>query len=157
MIPSNPNGRAELWEQLSRAIDLRASQDQVLWSIFGFFGATNAILLAALFANGEFPKDPWVNSVVIVAGLLLSYLWQKIQKRALGHIEHHEALMEIIERTLEVPQEFAVSVKINCSPYARDLGKGIPAREIMERCGWGSAILWAAIAAICLGKSCGIL
>lgn len=145
--------RGELWEQLSRAIELRSSQDQVLWSIFGFFGATNAILLVALFTDGEFPKDPWVAAVVVGAGLLLSLTWHFIQARALGHIKRHEALMESIERELRLPPELAVSAEINRASINRHVGVGIPARKVMARCGLVSSLLWGGVVIIYLGKS----
>lgn len=61
--------RNELWSQLQNAIHLRSSQDQVLWTIFGIFGAANAILLVALFQNGLVPDDfPWF--VISSAGMV---------------------------------------------------------------------------------------
>lgn len=149
---TTPLCREELWEQLSRAIELRSSQDQVLWSIFGFFGATNGVLLVALFSDGEFPKDPWVAAVVVGAGLLLSLTWHFIQVRALGHIKRHEALMESIERELRLPLDFAVSAEINRASTDHHVGVGIPARKVMARCGLVSALLWGVVVIIYLGK-----
>ena len=61
-----------LWHQLSNSINLRSSQDQVLWNIIGTFGATNAILLVALFSQGEPPKNNTVGIVISLVGLILS-------------------------------------------------------------------------------------
>lgn len=152
MNPRDAKGREELWNQLSHAIDLRSSQDQVLWSIFGFFGAANAVLLAALFASGGFPKDPWVPVVVVSAGILLSITWQLISSRALGHISRHEALMKAIEYKLQIPQTLAVSAAINFQSYQIHVASGIPARVLLARFGWGAAALWIFVAVICFAK-----
>jgi hypothetical protein len=141
--PTPPLCRQELWDQLSRAIELRSSQDQVLWSIFGTFGATNAILLVALFTTGEFPKDPWLGVVVTAVGFSLSILWHFIQSRALGHVKRHEALMKCIEAELRLPPDFAVSAEINRASFDSQVGRGIRARTVMRLLGLGSALLWA--------------
>ena len=49
--------RPEKWTQLTNALNLRSSQDQVLWSIFGAFWGANAILLVALFTTGKLPEE----------------------------------------------------------------------------------------------------
>lgn len=135
--------RDELLQQLGNAIHLRSAQDQVLWSIFGVFWAANAILLVALFPQGHFPTYP-IGFIISVVGMLFSLVWYKIQGRALGHIDRHENLMEILEKKLvelDMPQEYAVSAKINkdnkCS------FKSIPARKLMPICSQVVAILWA--------------
>jgi hypothetical protein len=141
-------GREELWNQLSRAVDLRSSQDQVLWSIFGFFGATNAVLLSGLFASGDFPKNHWISLVIVIAGISVSITWHLIQVRALGHIKRHEALITAIERILDVPEELALSAQINSSLVQQYVGTGIPARVLIARFGWGATALWMLVGII---------
>ena len=156
MNPMTPEGRAELFEQLSRAIDLRSAQDQVLWSIFGFFGATNAVLLSALFQAGTFPSDGTMLIIVVTAGIFASLAWHLIQRRAIGHIKRHEALMEQIERELQVPARFAVSAALS---LARDktLGTGVPARVVMGAAGAVSCFLWVVVLTIHLLRVCDVV
>ena len=135
--------RQELSDQLSRGIELRSSQDQVLWSIFGFFGATNAVLLVALFQDGRFPADPWLVLVVVVAGVAVAVAWHLIQRRAIGYIERHEALMARIEQELRVPSTLSVTAEVT---------GGVRARCVMVSYGWFSGALWVAVLLIFLGK-----
>ena len=72
-----PLNRPEIWTQLTNAINLRASKDQVLWSIFGAFWGANAILLVALFTTGKPPVES-VGAVVSIVGFSLSLIWLKI-------------------------------------------------------------------------------
>lgn len=133
--------REEMWNQLSNAISLRSSQDQVLWSIFGAFWATNAILLVALFNTGQ-PPGKLVGIVVSVVGFVISVTWHELWMRALGHVRRHETLMERIERKLGFEPQFAVSSDINIEDYKENVGKGIRARQIMPFLSVTAAILW---------------
>lgn len=142
--------RSELSEQLSRVVELRSSQDQVLWSIFGFFGATNAVLLSAMFASGDFPRSLWIQGVVVFAGLGVSITWHFIQVRALGHIRRHEALMAALERALKVPTDLAISDQINHHLVQTHVGKGVQARVLIAGFGWGAVSLWLVVGAICV-------
>lgn len=134
--------RDDLWRQLNHAINLRSTQDQVLWSIFGVFWAANAILLVALFQNGQIPMSA-IGIVISVVGALLSCVWHQIQRRALGHILRHETLIERLERQLEIPENLATSGHINQEDYNRFLSSGIPARQLMPICSLVASILWA--------------
>ncbi len=150
---SEDTRRTELWGQLSRVVDLRSSQDQVLWSIFGFFGATNAVLLSAMFASGDFPKNLWIQIVLVVAGCGVSIVWHFIQLRALGHIKRHEALMAAIELALQVQPDLAISGQINQSLVREHVGKGIPARVLIAGFGWGALALWLSVGAVCIAHN----
>ena len=110
--------------QLSRAADLRSTEDQVLWSIFGAFWGANTVLLVALFATGKLPESPFVGLVVSAAGTLLSVVWHVIQRRAIGHLKRFDVLMERLERDLDVPPHYAVSAKINVEDHDACLGSG---------------------------------
>lgn len=133
--------RDDLWRQLGNAIHLRSAQDQVLWSIFGVFWAANAILLVALFQSGAAPTNP-IGMVISGVGALLSFVWYRIQGRALGHVRRHETLMERLERQLEIPEDLATSGNINQEDYNRFLSRGIRARQLMPICSLVAVILW---------------
>jgi len=145
-----PLERAELFLQLQNAIALRSAQDQVLWTILGFFGATNAVLLSVIFSNGDFPKTYWVAAIAVAGGMLLSLAWSSIQSRALGHIRRHEALMESLERELSIPPGLAVSGSINRVLYEQaELGARTPARVLISQVGWFALFLWIVVGCIC--------
>ena len=135
--------RSELWAQLANAINLRSSQDEVLWSIFGTFWAANAILLVALFTGGGLPTDPSVGIVVSIVGAILSLTWYAIQGRALGHLMRHEELIKRIEAELDFDPDCAVSAEINRRAYDKYLGKHPRARVLMKVYSIGGAISWA--------------
>jgi hypothetical protein len=96
---SSEPSREELLQQLANAIQLRSSQDQVLWGIHGVFWASNSILLVALFANGKIPT-PNIGTILSSVGLFMSLTWYFMQRRALGHVKRHEALMARIDLVL---------------------------------------------------------
>ena len=134
--------REELWAQLANAINLRSSQDQVLWSIFGTFWAANAILLVALFTGGTLPNDFIVGIVIYSVGTLLSLTWHIMQNRALGNLMRHEALITQIEIKLGLDPDYSVSAELNRKPYDKYLQKGLKARTVMKACSSGGTILW---------------
>lgn len=79
-----------LLSQLSNASSFRSSQDQVRWTIFGAFWATNALLVVALFRSGnEYPRDV-VGIVLAIVGLALSLVWHRLQNSALHHLVRRE-------------------------------------------------------------------
>src|SRR5437773_2326134 len=100
--------RTELWTQLANAIQLRSSQDQVLWSGFGAYWVVNALLLVALVPGGVIPSDP-VGMLISVFGSLVSLIWYAIQERVLGHLRRHEALINKLETTMGFDPIYAVS------------------------------------------------
>ena len=134
---------SELWIQLQNAINLRSSQDQVLWSIFGVFWAANAILLVALFATGKFPSNPIVIPLIACLGIALCYVWYAIQKRALGHIVRHEELMRRVEKKLDFDPYVAASGKVNPDNTNKYLKRGPSARNVMPMCSKAGIWLWA--------------
>ena len=144
--------RQEEWSQLANAIAMRSSEDQVLWSIFGTFWAANAILLVALFTTGKPPEDANVGLVVSVVGVLISFVWNTIQKRALGHLKKHEALICRMEKELDFERRFSISTEINTTDYETFLDKGIRARQIMPACSAAGIALWLLAVFYFLGK-----
>lgn len=131
----------ELWKQLTNVINSRSSQDEVLWSIFGTFWAGNAILLVALFPNGAAPKN-FAGIVISLVGVLLSLVWGAIQRRALGHIERYEELMNKVEEKLKIDCKFAVSAKLNEQLYDKYLKRGWKARNVMKASSIGAMVFW---------------
>lgn len=146
MTTTQPNpefSRPDMLDQLSRAADLRSSEDQVLWTIFGAFWGANTVLLVALFATGTLPSNHYVGIVVSAVGALLSSVWHIIQQRAIGHLKRFETLMDRLERKLGVPADYAVSAKINVTDYEACLGRTkVSARTLMRACSFLAASLW---------------
>jgi len=133
----------QLWNQLANAVSLDASENQVVWTIFGLFWAADAILLVALFTTGDIPKRP-VGMLVSLAGVILSAVWYLIQKRAIGYLEFYDAVVDRLERRLGLPTGLAVSGKINDQLYKFSLKGSVSIRPLMNRCAGASALLWVA-------------
>jgi len=138
-----PLNRQEMWDQLSRSTDMRSSQDQVLWSIFGTFWAANAVLLVALFQSGKLPANHWIGVIVAITGAFLCFTWHILQRRALGHLKRLEAVMDALEKQLSVESTFALSGSINKLGYDEHVGHlRFSARKIMRVCSILTTILW---------------
>ncbi|MFI5259162.1 MAG: hypothetical protein ACHQ01_06075 [Candidatus Limnocylindrales bacterium] len=149
-MPTRAGGtltRDELWKQLENAIALRSSEDQVLWTLFSIFWASNAILLVALFTTGTLPKDPTVGVIVAIVGLVLCLAWALLQRRGLRHLIRFEKLMEKVEQLLGIDASLAVSAEINRADYDLYVGRGPRARQVMQACPLAGALLWAAFGA----------
>ncbi len=128
-----------MWNQLANAINLRSSQDQVLWMITGIFSAANALLLVALFSNGSLPTEPIVGVLLSLVGLLMSVVWRYIQWRAIRRIKHYERVITKIERDLLcLSQELRVMIR----------PRGIQAKTVMSLwsacwvAGWLIGLVW---------------
>ena len=127
--------------QLANASNLRSAEDRELWRIFQIFWAANAILLVALFSNGDLPTN-LVGTVISGVGFGMSAMWSWIQHRVRGHVLRYERLIEKLERRLRMPPEYAVSSEINREDYQRYLGKGPRTGTIMIVCGLAVTIVW---------------
>jgi hypothetical protein len=136
--------RFDMWKQLTNAINSRSAQDQVLWSIFGIFWASNAILIVALFPGGDLPQNPLVGILISAIGVILSLTWHIIIGRALGHIKRFEALINRLEGQgkLAVPPDCAISGEINFKDYQEYLPRGPRARTVMPVCCGTAMVLW---------------
>lgn len=131
-----------LENQLSNVIATRSSQDQILWSIIGVFGATNAILLVALFPNGDLPKSPIIGAIICIVGLLVSFTWTLMQRRALAHIKYIECIRENLERDINIESKYAMSPNMNIELKMKYLLIKPMARHVLRSFGWGMIILW---------------
>src|SRR3989442_6290509 len=98
LVSDGPNSITPA-NRLENAISLRSSQDQVLWTIYGLFSATNSLFLVALFQTGTFPKAA-VGVVVSIVGLPVSIAWLLIQRRALAHIANYDDIIRKIDPEL---------------------------------------------------------
>lgn len=129
-----PDGEAQVGAQLANAINLRSSQDQVLWTITGIFSAANAVLLVALFSNGGLPTEPIVGVILSLVGLLMSVIWFCIQGRAIRRIKYYERVIDKIERDL-----LGLSRELRTTPPPNG---GVPARRLMRVLAGGWVAGW---------------
>jgi len=145
----------QLWSQLSNAISLRSSEDQVLWTISGIFWAANALLLVALFQGGRLPDTYPPRFVIASVGVVLATIQYFLQGRALGHIRRYEELIKRLELALHFDDEYAVSADLNDQDADRYLGgqKGnilrkvrmgtlLPVRKLMQFTSCGAGLVW---------------
>ena len=136
--------REELWKQLAAAIAHRSTQDQIMWSIFGIFAAANAVLLVALFPNGEEPRG-WPGAAVGGAGLALASVWWLLQWRAIAHVKRLNHLVEKLERLLKVPAGLAMSTKINRADAENSMRWTPSAAAVMKGTVPVAAVAWACL------------
>ena len=139
--PPSGTERSELFQQLNNALSMCANEDQIIWSVFGTFWAANAILLVALFSTGKLPESPFVGPAVSAVGALLSLVWHLIQRRALGHLERFEDLVQRLEEQLAIKPYLALSARINADACRRFL-KWPRARPLMQACSFVSTLSW---------------
>lgn len=142
----HPGQREMAERQLENGIAMRSAQDQVLWSIFGAFWGSNAILLVALFQTGDFPRRACVGFVIALVGTAFALLWAGVQARALHHIERHESVICSAEMTLRIPDSLR-------------LGTGAPqsmlaARNLMRMGAWLAVVVWAVAAITFACRAC---
>ena len=88
-------GVTGLLAQLSNVVNRSAYEDTVVWAIFGTFWAANALLLVALFSQGDFPRHSAVGIIISAADTVVSVAWFLIQRRAICASEtvggHHRS------------------------------------------------------------------
>ncbi len=163
MDPS-PNGtrrtpnEEDLWRLLSHAISLRSTQDLVLWSIFGTFWASSAILIVALGGTLS-PPSPGPGLVVAGVGAGVGVAWALSQRRALHHLERDEDLMAKFEDALGLDLDFAVSWRLNSAAYDKRLkGRWWPkARQVMSFSPLAVVVFWLAAAVYFAGVAAGVV
>ena len=101
------DNQAKHMAQLSNIVNQRSSQDSALWSVFGFFGAANGILLVALFTQAKFP-EPEVGIVLSLVGFLIAVVGALLQNRALGYIGLYEGLVGTLEDKLNISRDCGI-------------------------------------------------
>lgn len=152
MTPSHdmPADERSDWARLGNAVNVHNKQDQIYWTVFGIFWPTNAILLMALFPNGDLPRARWLAFVVSLVGFTTCCVWDKVQVRVLGHMERIERTIDraearrgvFLEERLYPPREYVDSLP----PEQRI--RGSPVRELMPLCTGGGIVFWLVLAIV---------
>lgn len=127
--------RDDLWKQLSLAISMRSSGDQITWTTLSIFFATNAVLLAALFRSGQYP-NPWIGAIISALAFSLSVLWCLITMRILERLGMHERIIRIIQSELFLDsrplwRQLAVCQKLTEAEDEHEIGRGARARVLI--------------------------
>ncbi len=104
--------RNELIILLQNFSNLRTGQDQVLWSIFGAFWGTNALLLISFFSSNENWTITQVGIVVSIIGLIISSIWIIIQTKTIDRIQMYENSIQYIEHKLCLKKELYAFSKV---------------------------------------------
>ncbi len=120
-----------LESQLQNLMNARSSEDQVDWTIFGIFCATTAILLVALFPDGELLSSNIAGFIICFVGFVLSLVWWKIQNRGIKWIDYCEKIISKLEKTLEIQADLTWSPDINSATYNEILKERIHVRDLM--------------------------
>jgi hypothetical protein len=136
-------GATGLLAQLSNVVNRSAYEDTVVWAIFGTFWAANALLLVALFSQGDFPRHSAVGIIISAAGTVVSVAWFLIQRRAIAHLKRWEDIIEAIEEELRIPANFRLT-----GDQHRENLRGVGARKVMGGITRLSVISWG------LGLAC---
>lgn len=146
-VAKDTPSESHLWSQLNNAVILVAKQDQIVWAVFGVFWAANAVLLGALFTNGDFPER-LVGLIVSIAGFALSLIWLAIENRALAWLKYYEAIVKKLEQNyLHIPS----CVAFTGHP---ETVRGIRVRPIMQICPLVCTVLWCVATLLFLTHQC---
>lgn len=130
------------YSQLANAVQLTAEQDQIVWTVFGVFWAANAVLLITLFTEGKLPVRN-VGIIVSAVGVVLSAIWAIIQLRALAHLRFYDSVIHRIEeKYIDIPQEVALSERINEDLSTRAMEGTVRVRPILKGSGIVVTVFW---------------
>ncbi|MEO8681075.1 MAG: hypothetical protein ABI665_18640 [Vicinamibacterales bacterium] len=131
-----------LQNQLTHAIALQCSSNQILWTVFGIFWAANAALLVALFATGAWPT-PTIVLIVASVGGALSMVWFYIQDRAIKYLRFYDAVVHQLERTNQgLPIAVSLSKDAKSDLFQQHVGNGLSVRPVMQVSAAIAAVLW---------------
>jgi hypothetical protein len=92
----------ELSHQLKFANDWKIHEDNLNWSIFGFFLAANVLILVYFFDN----YNTQSKFGLFCAGFVLSIIWFVIQNRAVNFRIVYDELVFQLEEELKIPEKF---------------------------------------------------
>jgi hypothetical protein len=136
---------------LNLANNLKMHEDNLSWMIFSIFWAANALLLVALFQNGDIhlTKIKWI--VVPLFGILLSTTWFILENRILAYQIFYEDLVARLEKKLNIHEDFLTNknnniyyekiVKGNMCIRAKPMLKTLPIFGVMGWVGIG-LLIW---------------
>ena len=141
----------DYFSQLANATNLRSSQDREQWRVFQIFWAANAILIVALFSQGEFPKNS-IGAIISIFGAVMSWVWFMIHRRVAGHVKRYEVLIERLERKLKIPPRYSVSTELNKKDRRLYLNIKPSARTVMAFCSIMVPIIWSLVIIIFIAK-----
>lgn len=127
-----------LENQLQVVSSARVGENQVTWTIFGIFWATQVLLVGVLFQGSQFPPDAVPAFSVSVLGVVMSVAWALTQHRSLHHLQRHEDLIKAIEAELVRRGDLLAGHQLTM----RSLYKGPRARTVMRVCCWAAAAVW---------------
>src|SRR5688572_4237125 len=137
--PSQP----DLLILLQNFSNLRTGQDQVLWSIIGSFWTTNSLLLVSIFATDSDDRL-YVGVIISFVGICISWVWNRIQSRALSRIELYERSIMAIEKKLELEFEICSHLQANSEDYVKKVNKQ-SARFVMRQFSKIALWLWVIV------------
>ena len=72
----------------------------------------------------------------------MALVWFLVQRRALGHIRHLEAVAARLEVQLKIQTEYTLSVRLNKADHQNYLARGPAARSVMTACVLITGISW---------------
>jgi hypothetical protein len=128
-------------QQIRKHFQKHGSKDARTCAVFGVFWAAGAVLLVALFNNGQGPNRP-VGMIVSSTGVILSLVWTLLQLRAIGYLHFYDAIVEEIETRLSIDPDIAVSARINTRLHSANV-RGVSVRPLMVGCAVAAGLSWA--------------
>jgi hypothetical protein len=143
--------REDLWKQLSHAVTMRTAGDQVVWTVCSVFSAANAVLLVALFPEGQAPSK-LVGLVVGSVGFVLALAWGAIQKRVLRHLDRYEDIARTLEDALRLPAQFRVTAPKGMSDDPRYFTGTFRARPTLSLLTVLAVLFWFSVIGVNLTR-----
>ena len=131
------------WTQLGYAVQNRTEVVERVWTVFGHFWTTNAVLLIALCATGKFP-DRKISALICVAGVVASIVWWQVQGREGRYLVRFTSLVKQLENDLRVPSKYRLSGRLDERSESWVSG-GLPrvsTRKVIQYCCLAVAVLW---------------
>lgn len=133
---------------LPNAVSARFGQDGVLWTIIGSFWSTNAVLLVALGATGDWATSESLVKVICGTGLFVSFLWFVMQAAALRRVLYYESLTTALESAIGVPERTRMfgrdpEASVRGAPFLPEARKVMPFGPLVAIVGWAVGTYFA--------------
>ena len=135
---------SDLWSILTLATNIRNSEDQVLWTFSGIFGAANSLLIAVYFSSQTILDDGNLGRILIpVVGIILSLFWDVLNSRAMKIIKMMERIKFKIESIVIKNPEYATHADVNIT-LAKEfkLKRGVKGRFLIRIFGKIFILIW---------------